>query len=336
MAVKRVLVTGARGFLGRACADILARAGWDVVGLSATATNRIAAQSSVDWRQLDLMDTVAIRDLIHDVKPTHLLHAAWRPVHGDVVYSPENLDWLQASISLVKTFRETGGERVAVIGSSAEYDWNEGRCRNGITPMRPQTIYGSCKHALQIVLSAYAKVTGLGFVWPRVFFVYGPGEHESRLVTSVIGKLMRGDKALCTHGLQVRDYLHVEDVAAGIVAALTSSHQGPIDIASGKGVAVRDLVLEIARQMDREDLVCLGALPSPKHDVPLVLGDAGEAQALLGWKAKFKLEQGIADTIAQARTAFAQSLTGLCAACFLVGASFARIHDTFAFKLMGA
>jgi nucleoside-diphosphate-sugar epimerase len=297
----RVLVTGATGFLGRPAARLLESRGWDVVRASASGADGTLA--------IDLLDVAAVRRLLQDVKPSHLLHAAWRPVHGDVMRSTDNLTWLAASLSLVQAFGDAGGERACVLGTSAEYDWNAGTLRNGTTPLRPATIYGACKHALHVALDAYASVSGMTLVWPRIFFVYGPGEHESRLTASVVRSLVRGEPAECTHGRQIRDYLYIDDVAAGIVAALDSTHAGAIDIVSGQGIAVRDLVTQIARAMGREDLLRLGAKPSPVHDVPLVVGDAREAADVLGWRPSVALDDGIASTIAWGRTAFAIEAT---------------------------
>jgi nucleoside-diphosphate-sugar epimerase len=295
--MKRVLVTGAPGFLGHASMRVLQAHGWDVVGVSKT--------GEASHLKVDLLDASAVRSMLNEVKPTHLLHAAWRPVHGDVMRSSENLTWLAASLNLVKAFHDAGGERVAVIGTSAEYDWTGGLCRNNVTPLRPATLYGATKHALCAVLASFAQTVGLGFVWPRVFDVYGPGEHETRLASSVIRAIVRGEPARCTHGTQVRDYLHIDDVARGIVAALESEHQGPIDIAGGEGIAVRDLVLTIARALGREDLVQLGALPSPDHDVSLVVGDGAEAAAQLGWSPRISLHDGVRNTVDWGRTQFA-------------------------------
>ena len=297
--MKRVLVTGARGFLGHASLRVLQTRGWDVVGVSRTTGT---SQCHIG---VDLLDATAVHSMLKDVKPTHLLHAAWRPVRGDVMRSPENLTWLAASIHLVKAFHEAGGKRVAIIGTSAEYDWSNGVCRNDVTPLRPQGVYGATKHALRVALESFARAVGLGFVWPRVFDVYGPGEHEARLAASVIRSIVRGEPAKCTMGTQVRDYLHIDDVARGIVAALESEHQGAIDIAGGQGIAVRDLVLLIARALGREDLVQFGALPSPAHDVPLLVGDPAEAAAQLGWRPRIELHDGIRETVDWGRAAFA-------------------------------
>jgi nucleoside-diphosphate-sugar epimerase len=294
--MKRVVVTGATGFLGRPTADRLRARGWEVVGVSRSGDG--------DTRRVNLLDPSAVHALFAEVRPSHLLHAAWQPVRGNVMQSPENLEWLAASLALVRTFQECGGVRAAVVGSSGEYDWTDGICRNGVTPMKPASIYGACKHALHIAIEAFARVTGLGLIWPRVFFVYGPGEDASRLVASVVKSLLQGMPAECTEGLQVRDYCYVDDVAAGLVAALESNYDGAVDLASGNGIAVRDLVLQVANKLDRTDLVRLGARPS-SDNFPLVLGDPTEAGALLGWSPRTPLAVGIADTIAWGRQAFA-------------------------------
>ena len=265
ISMNRVLVTGASGFLGNWVARLLAERGWEVIGVSGSGQG--------EFSKLDLLDADAVTGFLRRTRPSHLVHAAWMPVHGEVMHSSTNLSWLTASIRLAERFREFGGRRAAFIGTCAEYDWTEGICRQGVTPLRPATIYGECKNALHLALSEYSCATGLEFVWPRVFFVYGPGENETRLVASVIRSLVRGEPAECTHGRQVRDYAYVADVARGIVLALESDRCGAIDLSSGRGIAVRELVAAVAREVGRQDLVRFGARPAPAHDVDTLIGD---------------------------------------------------------------
>jgi nucleoside-diphosphate-sugar epimerase len=131
-------------------------------------------------------------------------------------------------------------------------------------------------------------------VWARVFDVYGPGEHPSRLSTFVVRRLLAGRPAELTHGSQIRDYTYVDDVAEGLVSALKSRYVGETDIASGRPVSVRDLALEIARQLGREDLLRFGIRPSPVPEFPVVLGDAAHAKASIGWEPRRSLEIGVA------------------------------------------
>ena len=160
------------------------------------------------------------------VKPTHLLHLAWYVVPGKLITAPENFAWVAASFDLVRRFAEPGGQRVAVCGSGYEYDWRYGYCSEELTPCVPDTVYGACKQALHEMVRSFAAGQGLSAAWGRVFFLYGPNEHPQRLVSSVIRSLLEGEPAPCSHGRQIRDYLHVQDVADGLVALLDSDVAG--------------------------------------------------------------------------------------------------------------
>ena len=286
----RILLTGGSGFIGRACADVLRTRGADVLSPSSSDLNLLAE------------DDVAA--YLRDARPTHLLHAAWRAVHGDVMASDDNKVWKDASIALIRRFHEAGGAKVTGLGSSAEYDWGEDICRIGVTPLAPATAYGAAKHALHQAIAAYAERSGLAYAWPRVFFVYGPGEHESRLGAFIIKQLLSDTPADLTHGRQIRDYVYVSDVAEGVVAALTSDFQGETDLASGIRRSVRELVTEIGDQMGKAHLLNFGARPSPAHDAPVVLGDPSHAHAGLGWTPATPLPVGVAAEIDWGRTTF--------------------------------
>src|SRR6185503_11104276 len=114
--------------------------------------------------------------------------------------------------------------------------------------------------------------------------------------SSVILSLLKGEPARTSHGRQVRDYMHVQDVADGLVAVLDSAHAGAINVSSGQASTLREIVLTAGRLLGRPDLVHLGALPARANDVPLVVGANARALAL-GWQPRYDLEQGLAQTI---------------------------------------
>ena len=205
--MKRILVTGARGFIGRHCLPLLVARGYEVHAVS---SQRITANASdVYWYQADLLDPSQVLALVTKVRAGHLLHLAWYTVPGKYWTSPKNLRWVQASVSLLQEFVAHGGQRVVMAGSCAEYDWRYGYCSEAVTPLAPRTLYGTCKHSLQLVLSAFAKQTGLSAAWGRIFFLFGPYEHPDRLVAFVIRSLLKGEAARCSHGNQIRDFLYV-------------------------------------------------------------------------------------------------------------------------------
>jgi nucleoside-diphosphate-sugar epimerase len=112
----------------------------------------------------------------------------------------------------------------------------------------------------------------------------------------VVRALLRGDPAPCSHGRQIRDYMHVQDVADGLAAVLDSDVQGAVNVSSGQAAPIRDIVLTAARLLGRTDLVRLGAIPARANDVPLVVG-ANTRLTGLGWEPRYDLECGLLDTI---------------------------------------
>ena len=295
MSMRRVLVTGAGGFIGSHCLEPLVQRGFEVHAVARSP--RSGGPDGVRWHACDLLQPGAGRALVEAVRPGHLLHLAWYVVPGKLIAAPENHDWVVASLDLVRAFLEAGGRRVAVCGSGYEYDWRHGYCVEDLTPCVPDTTYGACKNALREMLRFMVPAAGGSLAWPRVFFLHGPREHPQRLVSSVIRSLLRGEEAKTSHGRQIRDYMHVQDVADGLCAVLDSPLEGAVNVCSGEATTLRDIVLAIGRLTGRPELIRLGALPARANDLPLVVGSNAKLAAL-GWSPRHDLESGLAGTIA--------------------------------------
>ena len=264
--VKRVLVTGASGFIGSHTLESLVDRGYDVHAVASRAIP--FEREGVTWHQANLLDDGERGALVARVEPTHLLHLAWFVAPGKVIDAVVNVDWTRASLALYEEFVASGGQRAVTAGSSYEYDWRFGYCSEEVTPLVPDTVYGSCKKALGEVVSAYAGTCGLASAWPRIFFLYGPREHPDRLVSSVVRSLLDESPALCSRGAQIRDYLFVEDAADALVALLDSDVSGPVNIGSGRPITVKELVLTDDGDEWRPDLIRLGAIPARANDAP--------------------------------------------------------------------
>ena len=221
-------MTGATGFLGSHCLAPLVERGFDVLALYRERAPLDVA--GVRWVRGDVMDRAAMRALLDEHKPKGLLHLAWFVEPGKLITDSSNLSWVSASLDLIRAFREAGGERCTISGSCYEYDWRFGYCVEDVTPCEPDTLYGAAKDSLRRTFLPYCNVSGLSGSWGRAFFIYGPRENPARLVSSVIISLLKGLPAKSSHGLQVRDYLHIQDVADGMVALFASQSQGAYNI----------------------------------------------------------------------------------------------------------
>jgi nucleoside-diphosphate-sugar epimerase len=136
----------------------------------------------------------------------------------------------------------------------------------------------------------------LSSAWGRIFFLYGPHEHPSRLVAYVVQSLLNGEPAICSDGLQARDFMHVQDAAAAFVALLGRQVQGPVNIATGNSVPVRQVLDEIAQQIGRADLLRLGARQSPPEAVR-ISASVRRLREEVGCLPLYDLSAGIRQTI---------------------------------------
>ena len=284
---RRVLVTGATGFIGRHCLAGLQARGYEI---HATTSSAVPAQNGVHWHQLDLLDHARTTTLLAKLQPDSLLHLAWYAKHGLFWQAFENVDWVRASLSLLRAFIAHGGRRMVCAGSCAEYDWSNGICSEDTTPLRPQGLYGVAKNALHSIAAAAARRSAISFAWGRIFYLYGEGEQDARLVPLIINAQLRGERITLTGGSLQRDYLHVADVAAALVALLDSRVEGAVNIGSEHAVTIRAIADRLTARLGRPELVEFAARDGNGTEIPLVVADTKRLTGELHWKPAIGLD----------------------------------------------
>ncbi len=303
-AADRVLLTGATGFIGRHCLAALRRRGFEV---AAVARSPGPPQPGVVWVAADLTDPAACREVVGQVRPRFLLHAAWYAVPGKFWSSEVNLAWLGAGIALFDAFGRHGGERAVGVGSCAEYAVGDPLFIEDATPVRPETVYGQCKAALALALEAAAACRGFSQAWGRVFTPYGPGEPAEKLLTAVATALLAGRPVACTDGRQKRDFLYVTDVADALAALLASPVEGAVNIASGIGRELREVLDALAAPLGNPHLIGYGQRPRPAQDADSMVADVRRLTGEVGWRPSVGLGDGLARTLAALHPCAAES-----------------------------
>ena len=270
---KRVLLTGATGFIGRQVLAALCRAGVDLrlvvragsesrlseTGVADVLTTKDLFKESAEWWAAACQDVEIV------------VHAAWYAEPGLFMQSLQNLDCLSGTLQLAAGCAKAGVQRFVGIGSCSEYDMSGGYLSID-TPLRPTTPYAGTKAAAFLSLSTLLPQQGIEFAWARLFYLYGEGEDARRLVPYLRARLSAGEPAELTSGTQIRDYLDVLDASAQIATLALGTASGAVNICSGHAQTVRELAEQIADEYGRRDLLRFGARPDNHFDPPCVVG----------------------------------------------------------------
>lgn len=293
--MKKILVTGGTGFIGRpVVAELIAR-GYEV-HVSTSSSHTEILQACV-VHELNLMDLEKVRTFIKKNCFDGVFHLAWLGATGAKCHDAnENVDWTIATLNLLRSYVEHGGRKFLGAGTISEYDFSYGYLREDATPLTSKFLYGQCKSSLYNIGSTYARENNVDFKWARIFNLYGPHEKHARLVPAVINSILRGEDIKVSDCLKFQDYLHVFDAARGVVDLFESTVHGAVNICSGSPVRLRTIVEKIVELSAFKGNVLWGAIPS-YFDDPLIAGSNARLVREVGWSAQIGLDQGLQMTI---------------------------------------
>jgi nucleoside-diphosphate-sugar epimerase len=291
---ERILFTGAAGLIGRATLPTLLSVGAE---LHATTRGTPPDLPGVTWHRADVLDLAAMRTVLREVRPTLLVHAAWYVEHGRFWTSPENFRWVDASLALADAFAEAGGRRIVGLGTGAEYAASapgDGKPWPETRQIDPATPYGQAKAQFHAHLAASRRFST---AWARIFHVFGPGEPRAKLVPDVALSLMEGREARTGSGQAVRDYVSARFTGRALAALALSDVTGPVNIGSGRPVAIREVVETLGRILGRPDLIRLGARPDPPGEIPYMGADITRLRREVGFTEPHDLDAELRATV---------------------------------------
>jgi nucleoside-diphosphate-sugar epimerase len=271
---RRILLTGATGFVGRqvlktllkeeCVVQCILRAGRDVdLPVSPKIMPPVFTmdlfQEGVSWW----------KDVLQEIDT--VVHVAWYAEPGKYQLSMKNLDCLAGTLRLAQAAIEVGVRRVVGVGTCFEYQL----CSEKLSvqsPLVPTSPYAAAKASTFLTLSNCLPIHGIEFAWCRLFYLYGEGEDSRRLVPSIRNALLHGQEVALTWGTQVRDFLDVQEAGKRIAKVVMGSQTGPLNICSGESITVREFAESIADEYGRRDLLKFGARVENPVDPPFVVG----------------------------------------------------------------
>lgn len=274
----RCLVTGAGGFVGRR--------------LAAALGSRATSVEAWTRERVELTDPEAVTRAMRACRPDTVFHLASPGVAASAAHDPANVCVeLKMVANLVAAL--PAGVRLIRTGSMAEYGC--AGILNEELPCRPRTAYAIGKHAATQFLSAYAGDRGIEACTARLFGVYGPGESPGRFFPGLLAALRAGQPFSMSDGRQLRDFSHVDDVAAALISiAQERCLPSIVNVGTGQAVAVGDVALWICASLGADPkLLRFGDRPRSPGDEDWLQADVHRLKKLIGSTPPARLRPGL-------------------------------------------
>ena len=239
---QKILVTGASGFVGKHVVKLLSEMDVDIILLIRSGRESLFTNIS----------------------------NITRIVFTDDLFC-ESESWFYEQCKEVDIIIHAGIKKFVGIGTCFEYTFQNGFLSIN-TPLEPASIYASSKASLYFSLFHLFQNHSIHVAWCRLFYLFGEGEDERRLVPYLRKKMISGEVAELSSGNQIRDFSNVSDVAKKIVKVALGSQTGPINICTGIPITIRQLAENIAGEYGKVELLKFGARPDNLTDPPCVVG----------------------------------------------------------------
>lgn len=273
---KKILITGAGGYIGQHVVKELLKLGVEVSAVDICVDN---IDSKVKIYREDIFSS---DKLLYDKlgRPDVCLHMAWKD--GFNHNSPAHMGKISEHYTFVQNMISGGLKQIVVMGSMHEVGYYEGMITDD-TPCNPLSYYGIAKDALRRSLMLMADQQDVMLQWIRAYYIYGDDEKSN----SIFGKLIRAaeegkKKFPFTTGKNKYDFIHVNELAKQIVAVLMQDKIGGIiNCCSGKAISLAEQVESFIKENKLNIELEYGKFPDRQYDSPAIWGDNSKIKQIL-------------------------------------------------------
>lgn len=292
--MKKAIVTGANGFIGKTLVRALLKSGYEVVALDIRFDDELESNSAVTCVNVLGKEVAVLKGCIPEAEYDCFFHLAWAgtsgPARADYAVQLNNVKLACDYILLCK---EVGCKRVVYASSINEMETYEYLQSDDIQPAGGY-IYGTGKMAAHLMGETVAYMNGIEFIPVIITNIYGVGERSARMIYTSINKLVHKEHCSFTAGYQTYDFIYIDDAINSIIAVAEKGKAfNRYYIGSGEPKPLREFLIEMKNIVDPEAEIGLGDIPFNGVDISYDQFDLKKVEKDTGYKNQTPFAEGI-------------------------------------------
>jgi nucleoside-diphosphate-sugar epimerase len=258
--VKKIIITGAGGFIGSELTGKYADNGYEVIAISSMFNPSFPVHPNIKKYCIEINEEEKLLEILHEDEYEAFYHLAWRGVNGPEKAIPQiQLGNMKLAMGCAEVAYKIGCKKFLCSGTIAERGVES---LSSIKKTSGGMLYGVAKHCTHLLLEAYCKNVGLDFVWMQFSNIYGPQNKTGNLVSYTLGEITNGKEAIFGPAKQPYDFIYVDDLIEAVYRiGIRKTSKNAYLIGSGTPKILKEYLTDIGTQYGRPDLIKVGIRP---------------------------------------------------------------------------
>lgn len=294
--MKRIIITGAGGFIGSELTRKYVEAGYQVLAISDMFNPEFPNSDLITKISVDITSPDILLRAIDKANYEAFYHLAWRGVNGPEKADPQvQTDNIKMALVCATVAHEIGCKKFLCAGTIAERSVES---LDNISKTSGGMLYGISKYCTHLMLETYCKNIGLDFVWMQFSNIYGPKNKTGNLVSYTLGMLKEDKEATFGPAIQPYDFIYIDDlIDAAYKLGTSKTNRNIYFIGSGKPRILKEYLYQIGRECGKEEYIKIGERADDGIVYSYEMFDTSSLVNDIGNYIKYDFDSGIKKTI---------------------------------------